>query len=442
MAKFADFNALDRWKGHILDAIDDKSNSTHRHTLVNGKRIVISDTVPTVNDENVITLIVDTAHVPVANMELQEAFSIVDKTQVISIGLGLKQIAAWHEYTFQTLLDGEAVSAEYQFEKAGYSSRTIMQEYSSDNTISLLVDAGYIFYVKVRVNSIEKEFSIEVPEFDESIFSPQVPATGVYVDNQLEIDENNLTIQHGQLVNAEFRYYVEPGTPIESIISSELFVVDYMETVGYKDWEPEGLLSAVTNPEYKVCNLQRLGTDCLRGSLTPVYNMTSENEYVFLTNKMLTTSGENIYGSLFCYIGYDLVYDHFANHWKERLYGYLITSKPENNGKIHVPCAYNSGTSYYYDNFGIKLTFDAAFGYDITISLVDSSGTPLSQSTRFPLKPNSNSEFTLSSGSKSVTESLYHRVTTTGTYYIIANISGGGFEQSVALEVEVVDTDL
>ena len=56
MAKFADYNALDRWKGHVLNAIDGKSNSAHRHALVNGKRIVVSDIVPTVNDENVITL--------------------------------------------------------------------------------------------------------------------------------------------------------------------------------------------------------------------------------------------------------------------------------------------------------------------------------------------------------------------------------------------------
>ena len=65
MAKFAYFNALDRWKGHVLDAIDEKANATHRHSLINGKTIVISDTIPTVNDESVITLIVDTAHVPV-----------------------------------------------------------------------------------------------------------------------------------------------------------------------------------------------------------------------------------------------------------------------------------------------------------------------------------------------------------------------------------------
>ena len=63
MAKFADYNNLDRWKDHILDALSAKSRSTHRHALVNGKRVVVSDTVPKVNDENVITLIVDNAHV-------------------------------------------------------------------------------------------------------------------------------------------------------------------------------------------------------------------------------------------------------------------------------------------------------------------------------------------------------------------------------------------
>lgn len=58
MAKFADFSALDRWKGHILDAIDEKESTTHEHEFINGEKVVVSNTVPTVNDENVITFYV------------------------------------------------------------------------------------------------------------------------------------------------------------------------------------------------------------------------------------------------------------------------------------------------------------------------------------------------------------------------------------------------
>lgn len=452
MAKFADYNALDRWKGHILDAIDGKSNSTHRHALVNGKRIVISDTVPTANDENVITLIVDTAHVPVANMELQEAFSIVDKTQQVLTAPANRQFTAWYECVFQTLIDDELVPAEYQFERAGYSSRTVMREYSSDNVFSIMAVAGSEFYVKVKADGVEREFTVTTPVFDQSSLAPQVSTTGIYVDNQPIVVGDSFTIEYDQLLNAYFRHYVGTGVSLESVLSSELFVEEYDYLAGYKDengnyehipdWEPERALSAISKPALKVCDLHKSDEGFLYGSLSSAYDMLSENTYAFLTNKLITYSGETVYSSIYYYIGYNLVYDHFANHWEEQLYGYLVTSKPENNGKLHVAKTYNSGTSYYYDDFSIKFTFDAAFGYDITISLVDTSDTPLNQSTRFPLKPSSSSEFTLGSGSKSVTKYLYHRVTTTGTYYIVANISGGGFEQSVSLKVEVVDTDL
>lgn len=59
MAKFADYNALDRWKGHILDAIDEKESTTHEHEFINGKKVVVSNTVPTVNDENIITFYIN-----------------------------------------------------------------------------------------------------------------------------------------------------------------------------------------------------------------------------------------------------------------------------------------------------------------------------------------------------------------------------------------------
>lgn len=65
MDSFADNNALTRYTGKIKDRISTKSDFNHKHNVVNGIKVVISDTVPTNVDDSVITLIVDSAHVPV-----------------------------------------------------------------------------------------------------------------------------------------------------------------------------------------------------------------------------------------------------------------------------------------------------------------------------------------------------------------------------------------
>ena len=54
--KYADKTSLKRYIDEIIELIDRKSDVNHTHDYINGKTIVISNTVPTVNDENVITL--------------------------------------------------------------------------------------------------------------------------------------------------------------------------------------------------------------------------------------------------------------------------------------------------------------------------------------------------------------------------------------------------
>lgn len=47
---------MQRYIDNIIDLVNIKSDIDHGHTYINGKKIVVSNTIPTVNDENIITL--------------------------------------------------------------------------------------------------------------------------------------------------------------------------------------------------------------------------------------------------------------------------------------------------------------------------------------------------------------------------------------------------
>lgn len=306
MAKFADYNALDRWKDKIIDAIDEKAKATHRHSLINGKTIVISDTIPTVNDESVITLIVDTAHVPVTAIDLQETHVNNAYVTLLS-GTTDGGQTLLVEYTFDALIDGEPVLAEYQLEREKYDgSRIIMREYSSNNNFSYLISPESVFYVKVRAGGVTKEFSITTPTASRHVLAPVLNYTGVYVDNQLDEDSN---VPYDVLPRSEFRYSLSSSVLHTEISKIELFAVEY-SLDGFKgsdgihhyysDWEGEEMLSAVTDPVLKVCDLV-LDTDLRTyyGSLDPVHDMVSGEASLFLVTNILSKQGDNIYTMYF-----------------------------------------------------------------------------------------------------------------------------------------------
>lgn len=56
--KYLGESALQRLVFKIKNALAEKSNEGHTHDRVNGYKIVVSNTVPTVNDGSIITIVV------------------------------------------------------------------------------------------------------------------------------------------------------------------------------------------------------------------------------------------------------------------------------------------------------------------------------------------------------------------------------------------------
>ena len=428
MAKFADFNALDRWKGHILDAIDGKSNSTHRQALVNGKRIVISDTVPTVNDENVITLIVDNAHVPDVGGLTVETVGYVTKIFSIWALLGMSEA----HYTTQAYLDDEPVEALYQAEIG--SNPDIIVPYSSKNTFDTFVGTG----VKVRVkhDDYENLFDISFVDPDSEVKSSRMPnidfsddtktsgyfkLSGEYVSGAItyeEASEGMRLVWHWKdgFDGSDFsEILVERVTDVDRTVSDP---IDMNELLSAYLREARGNAIITSTEAYYDINETFTEDDI---SIGAVYLMSATandgTEYYLYFDQSLKDLQST---------------EHFSSHVTRCAFNQDWTTKDEADNAMTKTSSSNGSFCYFY------FETDVEFAYDIEIRLTDNSETPLASSTKVPFY-RCDEVITLKAGKKSTYKSCYHRLTTAGTYYVIANITGVGtdYEQSRVIELTV-----
>ena len=427
MAKFADYNALGRWKGHILDAIDGKTNSTHRHALVNGKRIVISDTVPTVNDENVITLIVDNAHVPDVGGLTVETVGYVTKIFSIWALLGMSEA----HYTTQAYLDDEPVEALYQAEIG--SNPDIIVPYSSKNTFDTFVGTG----VKVRVkhDDYENLFDISFVDPDSEVKSSRIPnidfsddtktsgyfkPSGEYVSGAItyeEASEGMRLVWHWKdgFDGSDFsEILVERVTDVDRTVSDP---IDMNELLSAYLREARGNAIITSTEAYYDINETFTEDDI---SIGAVYLMSATandgTEYYLYFDQSLKDVPST---------------EHFAGHVTRCAFNSSHTNDTTNDNRLtHVSSA-DAAAYFCFD-------LEKEFTYDIEIRLTDNSGVPLRQSTKVPF--NTCPEvITVEAGTKAKKPYCGHKIGTAGTYYVIANITGVGtdYEQSRVIELTV-----
>ena len=428
MAKFADFNALDRWKGHILDAIDGKTNSTHRHALVNGKRIVISDIVPTVNDENVITLIVDTAHVPDVGGLTVETAGYSTKIFIIQGSVGLPEA----HYTMQAYLDDEPVEALYQVEIG--SNPDIIVPYSSKNTFDTLVGTG----VKVRVkhDDYEKLFNISFVDPDSEVKSSRIP--------NLDFSDDTKTSGFFKLSGE----YISGAITYEEASEGMRLVWHWKDGFDGSDFSEilvervTGIDRTVSDPidmdEFLSAYLREARGNAIITSTEAYFNInetfTKDDISIGAVYLMSTTANDGTeYYSLSSQSLKDLPStEHFSSHVTRCAFNQDWTTKDEADNAMTKTSSTNGELCYFY------FETDVEFAYDIEIRLIDNSETPLASSTKVPFY-RCNEVITLKAGKKSTYKSCYHKLATAGTYYAIANITGVGtdYEQSRVIELTV-----
>lgn len=151
----------------LADVLDGKSNATHKHARVNGLKVVVTDTAPTVNDESVLTLVVDTEHVPEVSGLTVETVGYITKI------FSYQAIANLNEahYTMQAYLDDEPVEALYQVEMG--SNPNVVVPYSSKNTFDTFVETGA--KVRVKHNDYEELFGISFVDPDLEVKSSRTP---------------------------------------------------------------------------------------------------------------------------------------------------------------------------------------------------------------------------------------------------------------------------
>lgn len=151
----------------LADVLDGKSNATHKHARVNGLKVVVTDTAPTVNDESVLTLVVDTEHVPEVSGLTVETVGYITKI------FSYQAIANLNEahYTMQAYLDNEPVEALYQVEMG--SNPNVVVPYSSKNTFDTFVETGA--KVRVKHNDYEELFGISFVDPDLEVKSSRTP---------------------------------------------------------------------------------------------------------------------------------------------------------------------------------------------------------------------------------------------------------------------------
>lgn len=410
----------------LTDVLSGKSNATHRHARVNGLKVVVTDTAPTVDDESVLTLVVDTEHVPDVGGLTVETVGYSTKVFIYEGFLGLPEA----HYTMQAYLDDEPVEALYQVEIGS----NVAIPYSNENTFNTFVGTGV--KIRVKYDDYEKLFDIDFTDPDNEAKSIRVPnldfsddsktsgffkLSGEYISGTItyeEASEGMRLVWHWKdgFDGSDFsEILVERVTDVDRTVSDP---IDMNELLSAYLREARGNAIITSTEAYYDINETFTEDDI---SIGAAYLMSA------------TASDGTEYYSLFTQGIKDLPStEHFSSHVTRCAFN------PTYSGKADTDNALTKNTSTYGSNCYFRFETDVEFTYDIEIRLIDNSETPLKSSTKVPFY-SCPEVITLKAGNKSTYQSCYHELATAGTYYVVASVTGVGtdYEQERLIELTV-----
>lgn len=416
----------------LADVLDGKSNATHKHARVNGLKVVVTDTAPTVDDESVLTLVVDTDHVPDVGGLTAEFAGNYSKL------FSYNAIVPFFEshFTVQAYLDDEPVEAQYQVEEAGKTVEVLVP-YSSNNTFDLLTLIGFdARKIRVKYGDYEKVFSIGLvgPEVETRVaripninFSDSSKTSGFFKLSGEEISGAITYEEASEGMRLIWRFQ-------DGVNGSDFSTVTVERAVGVIDLDhvPLEMNSFLEAFEKEPRGLATITSSEIYFDTTDVF--TEDDIQMGAAYMMTATANDGTeYYSFFVQGLKDLPStEHFASHVTRCAFN------PTYSGKADTDNALTKNTSTYGTNCYFRFETDVEFAYDIEIRLVDNSDTPLASSTKVPFY-RCNEVITLKAGEKSTYKSCYHKLATAGTYYVLADITGVGtdYEQSRLIELTV-----
>lgn len=414
----------------LTDVLSGKSNATHRHARVNGLKVVVTDTAPTVNDESVLTLVVDTEHVPDVGGLTVETVGYVTKIFSYQALLDLPEA----HYTMQAYLDDEPVEALYQVEIG--SNHDVIVPYSSENTFDTFVGTGV--KVRVKYGDYEKLFNIVFTDPDNDVKSIRTPNLNLSDDSKTS-DFFKLS---GEKISGEITY--------EEASEGMRLVWHWKDGFDGSDFSTmlvervldtnEALTSDVASVDGMIDSFIKEARGNAVITSTEAYfdiNETFTEDDISKGAAYLMSATANDGTEYYSFLGQSLKdlpsTEHFASHVTRCAFN------PTYSGKADTDNALTKNTSTYgTTNCYFRFETDVEFTYDIEIRLTDNSGTPLASSTKVPFY-RCDEVITLKAGNKSTYQSCYHKLSTAGTYYVIASITGVGtdYEQNRLIELTV-----
>lgn len=409
----------------LADVLDGKSNATHKHARVNGLKVVVTDTAPTVNDESVLTLVVDTEHVPDVGGLTVETVGYV--TKIFSYQ-ALADLPEAH-FTMQAYLDDEPVEALYQVEIGS----KVAIPYSSENTFDTFFGTGV--KVRVKYGDYEKLFNIAFTDPDNDVkgirtpnlnFSDDSKTSGFFKLSGEEISGAITYEEASEGMRLIWRWkegydgsdfsemLVERVTDVDETVSDP---IDMNELLSSYLREPRGKAVITSTEAYFDIN-ETFTEDDIQMGAAYLMSATADDgvEYYAFFGQSIKDLPST---------------EHFASYVTRCAFNSSYTNDTTNDNQLtHVSSSYTA--AYFCFNL------EKEFTYDIEIRLTDNSGVPLQQSTKVPF--NTCPEvITVEAGSKTKSPYCGHKIGTAGTYYVIANITGVGtdYEQSRLIELTV-----
>ena len=409
----------------LADVLDGKSNATHKHARVNGLKVVVTDTAPTVNDESVLTLVVDTEHVPEVSGLTVETVGYITKIFSYQAIANLPEA----HYTMQAYLDDEPVEALYQVEIGS----KVAISYSNENTFDTLVGTGV--KIRVKYDDYEKLFDIDFTDPDNEVKSIRVP--------NLDFSDDSKTSGFFKLSGEE----ISGDITYEEASEGMRLIWRWQEGYDGSDFSSMSVERVTgTNGSTDPIDMNQLlagYTKEARGNAvitsTEAYFDIDETftkddiQYGAVYLMSATANDGTEYYAIFGQSIKDLPsIEHFASHVTRCAFN------PTYSGKADTDNALTKNTSTYGSNCYFRFETDVEFTYDIEIRLIDSSETPLKSSTKVPFY-SCPEVITLKAGNKSTYQSCYHKISTAGTYYVIVEITGvdTDYEQLLTIELTV-----
>lgn len=415
--KITDKDKLQHYLEGIAGVLDRKARLKHQHKTVNGYSVVVSDTVPTENDESVITLLVDAEYVPSLDSLSLEQNGFVDYSFEYSI-FRVSEFTA----TVQALVNGSPVEAEYQFET---KDGTVIKRFSREGSYS--GNNGQAVYVRVRTEDLEDVFPLEFPT---PTGAPNFLYNGMYQDGTRYTSQGYTAASAGY----DMVYKYNNGVSAGEIVGGEVAKIVGAEEINL----------SISNTSVFADSLLAFRRAMVLGAPVPLiieedraYAHFSETyteddigksvEYIF-TVRMSDGSVFELYESL--KIKDDPATDSFENHLQNLRFNPV---RGDGDPDLDNVVVLTSSTSGYKDIY-LRFELDKELAYDLTVNI---SGDLFSSETTSTVSAGS----TYLSTSRTVWRKLGTQVVSDGRHDVTVRIEGGGYEATYTIPVYVATTE-